>query len=183
MSDSKIKMTRVIPENNWITPKAVIKPAKTHGTGLFAVEPIQQGETVIIWGGHNYTNKKGAEKAFNAGKQTMQWDDDVFSFETGSDDAYSINHSCDSNLWMDGAFTLIARKAIEINDELTADYALWESNEDYVSKWTCACGNACCRKRVTGMDYRLKDVQDRYQGHFSPLINKRIAPTNPLIRT
>jgi uncharacterized protein len=109
------------------------------------------------------------------GKQTMQWDDDVFSFDTGSDDAYAINHSCDCNLWMDGAFTLIAKRTIEKNDELTADYALWESNETYVSNWMCACGNVCCRKRITGRDFRLKDVQERYMGHFSPLINKKIA--------
>lgn len=168
-------MTQTIPTKNWITPKAEIKSSKIHGKGLFAKETIQKGEIVIVWGGHHYTDKKGAEKAILDGKHIMQWDDDIFSFEGDSDDVYSINHSCDSNLWMDGAFTLTARKEIKKNDELTLDYALWLSDETYVSKWTCNCGKPCCRKIITGKDYRMKAVQSRYTGHFSPLMNKKIA--------
>ncbi len=167
-------MTQMIPTKNWITPKAEITSSKIHGKGLFAKETIQKDEIVIVWGGRHYTDKKGAEKAKMDGKHIMQWDDDIFSFEGDSHDAYSINHSCDSNLWMDGAFTLTARKDIKKNDELTVDYALWLSDEAYVSKWTCTCAEPCCRKKITGRDYRKKDVQSRYTGHFSPLMNKKI---------
>jgi hypothetical protein len=105
----------------------------------------------------------------------MQWDDNVYSVEdSGVDDGYFINHSCDPNSWMQDAFTLIARRDIKKGEELTADYAIWEADENYVSKWECHCNSPLCRKRVTGKDWRLKELQERYNGHFSPLLTKRI---------
>ncbi|MEI6773545.1 MAG: SET domain-containing protein [bacterium] len=57
----------------------------------------------------------------------MQRDDNLFSVEDrGDDETYFINHSCDGNLRMKDAFTLIARTDINKDEEITADYALWE---------------------------------------------------------
>ncbi|MCL5006979.1 MAG: SET domain-containing protein-lysine N-methyltransferase [Patescibacteria group bacterium] len=93
--------------------------------------------------------------------------------EPGVEQGYFINHSCDSNTWMADAFTLIARRDIKRGEEITADYALWE-NENYSSDWQCVCGSPFCRGHITGDDWRLPEVQKRYRGHFSPLINKKI---------
>jgi len=112
----------------------------------------------------------------------MQWDDNLYSFEERGDDiGYYINHSCDSNLWMQDACTLIAKRDVEKGEELTADYALWSEDENNVSKWACNCGSKYCRKKVTGNDWKLSDVQKRYKEHFSPLINKRIFNANYLM--
>jgi len=35
-------------------------------------------------------------------------------------------------------------------------------------------GAKVCRKKVTGVDWKVKEIQNRYKDHFSPLINKRI---------
>jgi len=51
---------------------------------------------------------------------------------------------------------------------------LWETDEAYVSAWTCACGSSHCRRHVTGQDWRDSNLQRAYQGHFSPIIEKRI---------
>jgi hypothetical protein len=67
-----------------------------------------------------------------------------------------------------------ARRDIAAGEELTFDYALCTVN----SAWhidPCACGSPLCRRRVTGDDWRRKDLQQRYAGHFSPFINERIA--------
>jgi uncharacterized protein len=145
------------------------------GKSLFARGPIERGEIVIVWGG-DYRNAAGAAQAMADGKLTMQWDEDVFSVESGDDDpAYCINHACDGNVWMTDAVTLVARRQIAAGEQIVADYALWEADEHYVAAWTCACGSPDCRGRVTGCDWRLPDVQERYAGHFSPLINRRIA--------
>ncbi len=162
------------PKETWISPKLEVRKSDI-GKGTFTKSPIKIGETVIIWGG-NYTNSKGAEEARNTGKLVMQWDDKVWTVENrGDDDSYFINHSCDPNLWMKGISTLVAQRDIEANEELTADYALWESDENYVSKWECQCGSKLCRHKITGKDWRILELQQRYQGHFSKLINKRIA--------
>jgi hypothetical protein len=79
---------------------------------------------------------------------------------------------------MKDAFTLIARIDINNDEEITADYALWEWDENKISKWECTCGKSCCRKRMTGKDYQSPQVQIKYAEHFSPLINKRIMNMN-----
>ena len=58
---------------------------------------------------------------------------------------YFTNHSCDPNIWMKDAVTLIARRDIQIDEELTADYALWEGDENFVAAWSskqCSLANS-----------------------------------------
>jgi SET domain-containing protein len=167
-------MDKIIKQD-WISPKIEIRETSGKGKGMFAVKPIGVGEKILIWD-VKYVNKNEAEKAKADGKLVMQWDDNLFTIENRGDDlGYFINHSCDSNVWMLDISTLIARRDIKTDEELTADYVLWEADEDYVSKWECGCGSHVCRKRVTGKDWRLLQLQERYKDHFSPLINKRIA--------
>ncbi len=71
--------------------------------------------------------------------------------------------------------TLIARRDIKPDAELTLDYALIEADEDHVASWECVCGSPLCRKRYTGKDWRIPELQERYHNHFTPLINRRIA--------
>lgn len=141
---------------------------------MFANVDIGRGEKLIIWR-EGYTDEVGAKEAREKGLSVMQWDDNLYSREgTGDDDGHSVNHSCDPNMWMYDACTLVAKRDIKQNEELTADYALWETNENSISKWDCRCGSPLCRGRVTGKDWRDSRLQERYRGHFSPLLNKRI---------
>ena len=159
---------------NWLNPRVQIINSTIHGKGMFAISKIKEGETLIIWR-DCYTNKIGAFNAKKQGKGIMQWDDDIFSYENDENqEDYSINHSCDPNSWMSDAYTIIARKNIEKEEEITIDYALWETDEDNISTWNCNCGSKLCRGKVTGKDWRNKNLQKLYKGHFSPLLNKRI---------
>ena len=158
----------------WLSPRIEISASPIHGKGMFASSDFRKRETVLIWG-DCYTDRAGAMKAREQGKGTMQWDDDIFSYETSENsDNYVINHSCDPNCWMIDAYTLTARRDIGTGEEITVDCALFGAEEDFVSSWDCRCGSALCRRKVTGRDWRDKELQQRYEGHFSPLINKRI---------
>jgi uncharacterized protein len=165
-----------IPARTWLDPRLELKASPLGGCGLFTAAPIGAGETVLVWGGASYTDAAGAQAAARAGKSVMQWDEQVYSVATNDDDsAFKINHSCDPNVWMKGAFTLVARRAIAAGEEVVADYALWETSEAYVASWECHCGSALCRRRITGRDWRLLDLQERYHDHFSPVLERRIA--------
>lgn len=85
-----------------------------------------------------------------------------------------MNHSCDPNCWMQDEHTLAARRDIAAGEELTADYVFWKADDSDVARFACRCGSPLCRGRVTGRDWRLPDLQQRYAGHFSPFINERI---------
>jgi len=162
------------PKETWINPKIEVRKTKGNGKGMIALDPFVAGEILIIFGGE-YTDAKGAEEARSKGKLVMRWDDDLFSVEErGEDLGYFINHSCEANAWMKDAFTVVAMRGIKVGEEITVDYALWEADEKYIAEWECACGSPLCRKKLTGKDWRLPELQKRYKNHFTPLINKRI---------
>ena len=159
---------------DWINPKINIKKSLIEGQGLFANKNIKKGEKLIVWGG-DYINSNEVKKYKKMGKLVIQWDEDLYSVEErGDEKGYFINHSCEPNMWMIDAYTIIAKRNIAINEELAIDYALFEANENYISKWQCQCGSSLCRGQITGTDWRNPKLQDRYKNHFSPLLNKRI---------
>ncbi len=163
-------------KENWISPKIDIRKSESEGKGMYAAQPIQAGEEVVRFGGEYSDDQNVVEAAKSAGKLIMQWDENLWSIEDrGDGDDYFLNHSCDSNLWMKDAYTLMAKRDIQVGEELTADYVLWEADEAFISKWECRCGSVKCRKRVTGKDWENSELQERYKGHFTPLLNKRIG--------
>jgi hypothetical protein len=173
-----------VPRDSWFSPKIGVQMSSVHGRGSFAAQRIEPGEVVEVWGERSkgrlvvtYTTDRGlAERARAKGRDVGQWDDDLYSIEErGADEGYFLNHSCDSNLWFEGAFTLLARRGAEPGEELTIDYALFEADEAFRASWPCRCGTEHCRGTVTGRDWQLADVQARYAGYFSPLVEKRIA--------
>ena len=102
---------------------------------MFARSPIKAGETVVIWSG-TFVDREAAEGARADGKLIMQLDDNLYSVEErGEDPTYFMNHSCDPNVWMANAVTLVARRGIPSGAELTIDYALFEAVEDFEAEW------------------------------------------------
>jgi hypothetical protein len=167
-------MKNVGPPKPWLNPKIAVRESPIHGRGFFAHLDIREAEHIVVWGGC-YTDRKGAEETEEQGLGTMQWDDDVFSYESDIyPEVFSINHSCEPNTWMVDAFTLSAMRDIFIGEELTMDYVLFFA-EDSEPDWTCNCGSNDCRGKVTCLDWKRNDLQMKYQDHFSPLLNKKIA--------
>jgi hypothetical protein len=163
---------------SWYDPRVGIRPSTIQGGGMFAHAPFQPGETVAIVGG---TPMTGAE--FTAYLQGVErWNasqigEDLHLVEliqTPDVVDGSLNHSCDSNLWMGDEVTIVARRPIVAGEELTLDYALTTTQPDWTLDRPCQCGTHFCRKRISGNDWRLPDVQARYAGHFTPYINVRI---------
>ena len=164
------------PKESWLSPKIAIKDSPLGGKGMFAIAPIDAGEELVVWGGFYTSDADKVQEARQMGRFAVQWDDELFSIEGRSEDpAFFINHRCEPNTWMKNAFTLEASRVIAVGEEITADYAVWEGNPAYVSKWQCNCGVKTCRGRVTGHDWERPELQTRYKGHFSPFLNKKIA--------
>jgi hypothetical protein len=163
---------------SWYDPRVEIRLSSIQGGGMFAHAPFQPGETVAIVGG---TPMTGAEfAAYRTGVERWnahQIGEDlhlVDLIQTPDVVKGSLNHSCDSNLWMGDEVTIIARRAISAGEELALDYALTTTQPDWALDQPCQCGSPVCRGTVTGNDWRLPDVQARYAGHFVPYINARI---------
>ncbi len=164
-------------KKSWISPKVEERDSSFQGKGLFAKERISKGEVIVIWGG-KFVNKIKAKLAKQKGKAIQQIDEDlwdVFDYETRNDDpSYNHNHSCDPNTWMKDEVTIIARRNIKPEEELTIDYGLFVLDENYKMSGRCKCGTTFCRKTITGKDWKLLKLQKRYKNHFNPLLNKKI---------
>jgi SET domain-containing protein len=169
----------------WIDPHIEVRPSPIQGRGMFTTAPIRAGEVVIVWGGELFTGEdvqagKARQDSVAAIGEDLYLADPVDAPDCPD---YFLNHSCDPNVWMQDAVTLIARRDIAPGEELTADYALWEVDEDWTLPEKCRCGSPLCRTIITGGDWQLTTLQQRYAGHFSPLLNQRIEQSNAGIHT
>jgi hypothetical protein len=72
------------------------------------------------------------------------------------------------NLWWDGPYDLIARRAIRAGEELTNEYATSTAVDGFTM--TCECRTSVCRGLVCGDDWMRSDLQARYDGHCVPLL-------------
>jgi hypothetical protein len=72
----------------------------------------------------------------------------------------------------DGVVVMTASRDLVPGDELTFDYA---TSEDHEQNWKCLCGEATCRGRVTGDDWRDPAFQAKYRGHCMPHVENLIA--------
>src|SRR5215475_11883001 len=163
--------------NSWSDPRLEVRNSPIEGKGGFARELIRAGETVVVVGGTAMTDAEmQAYIATVTEYDSIQIGEDLNLVDLSPDPRAtngSLNHSCDSNLWMSDEVTLVARRDILPGEEITVDYALFTAIPGWTLEIPCQCGSLLCRHTITGNDWQLVDVQDRYQGHFSPFINAR----------
>jgi hypothetical protein len=73
---------------------------------------------------------------------------------------------------MGNATQLVAMRDISAGEEITFDYAMSDAS-DY-DEFTCICATAYCRRSITSLDWKLPDLQRRYNGYFSPYIVRKM---------
>jgi hypothetical protein len=169
-------------ETSWYDPRVEIRPSGIQGGGMYARAPIRAGETVAVIGGTPMTDAEFAAycmtvERYNA-SQIAENLHLVDLIQTPDQVEGSINHSCDSNLWLNDEVTITARLDIAAGEELTLDYALITGDSNWQLDRSCQCGSPLCRHVVAGSDWCLAMVQQRYAGHFVPFLNTRIEKLN-----
>jgi uncharacterized protein len=161
--------------SSWISPKARKgDPSSIAGRGLFAVEPISANEVVAVKGGHlvdTATMQALPEKLQNSEIQIAEG----LHLVALTDEEYEpvmlfINHSCEPNVGFAGNTVLAAMRDVEPGEELTTDYALFDSQPTTMQ---CGCGTPSCRGVITGDDWRDPVLQQRYAGWFSRYLADR----------
>jgi hypothetical protein len=170
--------TKTYLPQTWKDPRIELQRSRISGDGMFAREPIEEGQVVCIVGGTRMTDSEFANfQAAHSLYSFIQIDETLYlveDLEMAPCVYASMNHSCDSSAWMADEVTLVARRDIEPGEEVTVDYALFTTQSNWMLDTRCRCGSPHCRRMITGDDWRREDVQDRYRDHFSPFINRRI---------
>jgi hypothetical protein len=142
--------------------KAVeVRKSQIQGTGVYALKDFDIGEVVLDIDDSDIVtdpSKLSAEdNEFNCdyldnGKIILM-----------KDPERSINHSCDPSTYVktiDGIRKVIAKKKINVGDEVTYDYAI---NGENAGTFPCHCGSKKCRKIYVGNFFKLpRELQIEY---------------------
>lgn len=170
-------------QTNYLSPKLEAKanPDKG-GFGVFACQPVTAGELLVVWGGEVVTGELLHQLPPRAQMHSLQVEENMYLVPTrNAEPADYINHSCEPNAGLRGQISLVALRDIAPGEEVCFDYAMSDSSP--YDEFLCGCGSANCRQRVTGNDWMLPELWQRYGTHFSPYLLARIAQLQPTLVT
>jgi len=160
----------------WLTGKAEIRSLASGQSSAFASSPIAPGETVAVFGGSLMDGAELRALSPDRRSRSIQVEENLFLVPGEfAEDGDLINHSCEPTCGLRGSSILVAMREIHVGEELTYEYAT--SDGEPYDEFACLCGAARCRKFVRGSDWKLPEIQERFNGWFSPYLQRRIAGT------
>ncbi|HEU5056526.1 MAG TPA: SET domain-containing protein [Kofleriaceae bacterium] len=142
------------------------------GRGVFARERIARGELLVVFAGTVLLGEELAELAADQRRLVLQVDENHYLLSEVEGCADWVNHCCQPNAGLRGQVTLVAMRDIEAGEEICYDYAM--SDGSPYDDFDCRCGRVGCRTRISGDDWMLEELWERYRGHFSPYLQARI---------
>jgi hypothetical protein len=164
----------------WVHPGIAVESSPIEGKGLFAADDMGPGTILIRLTGRLVDTRELGEliRAVRADPSlpyvdTLTVNEDEHLVLPPGSIVHFGNHSCDPNMWHDGAFVITARKHISSGEELTIDYGTQSGAPGF--SMPCHCGSPKCRKLVTSEDWRIPELQVRYRGHWVPALAERIT--------
>ena len=159
---------------SYLNPKCEAREHPEGGCGVFAKAAIAQGELVSLWGGRIVRKQDLDPSMPRFTQRVLQMDEELYLLtaeEKEPNDCF--NHSCAPNLGFFGQIGLVALRHIAAGEEVTFDYAM--SDGGPYDEFECYCGSPDCRKTVTGNDWKIPALWEKYSGYFSPYLQRRIA--------
>jgi len=164
-----------MPNLSYLSPKTLVKDSPIHGRGLFAREPIAEGEIVAIKGGYVFDSSTFCDVERRLGPAEIPVAEDlfigpVFAHEREGGMIFS-NHSCTPNIGIQGQIVFVAMRDIQAGEELTHD---WATTDDDTYEMQCHCGAENCRGIITGQDWRRKDLQEKYRDYMAWYLQRKI---------
>jgi uncharacterized protein len=157
---------------SYLSPKLEARDVFEGQLGVFALEPIRAGELVLVWGGDVVTGAELEVLTDEDRRLSVQIEEDLYLVSFVASPADRINHSCDPNAGLNGQIAVVALRNIEAGEQVCFDYATSDSSP--YDEFDCLCGSPQCRGRVTGNDWQLPELQERYHGYFMPYLQRRI---------
>jgi uncharacterized protein len=159
---------------HYLSPKLEARPAPSKGgMGVYACAPIRRGEVVSMWGGRVIPVEEIYYYNEDLRRYLIQVEEGLFLTPSWpTEPAEYFNHSCDPNTGLSGQSALVALRDIAAGEEVCFDYAMSESHPLF--EFDCQCGTALCRGRMSAEDWRIRELQIRYAGYFSPYLQRRI---------
>ncbi|HET6167421.1 MAG TPA: hypothetical protein VFI40_06890 [Nocardioides sp.] len=140
--------------DGWLHPAVEVRASDIAGRGMFATAPIP-AHTVVL---------RLAAAPFGASA--------LASLGSGFP-----NHACDPNLGWLNELALGAITDVPDGTELVVDYAMSIAEPDWFLR--CHCPSYRCRQMVEGGDWRIAQLQQRYDGWWAPHVQRLVDEKQP----
>jgi SET domain-containing protein len=163
---------------SYLNPKCKARDHVEGGCGVFATSMIAKGELVSLWGGRIVHKEELDPSMPRFTQRVLQMDEDLYLLtaeEKEPNDCF--NHSCNPNLGFFGQIGLVALRDIKEGEEVMFDYAM--SDGSPYDEFECFCGSSNCRGKITGNDWKLPELWEKYKSYFSPYLMRRIDLLRP----
>lgn len=166
-------------ENNtsYSSPKVEMRGSSISGRGLFAKGLIKRGKLIVDFNGGKgkFVDSSEADRLYSHGDDYfLQVENNLYFAATRKDEIENedyINHSCNPNCGIRGSLQIVAMRDIKLDEEITFDYAMSESSN---YRMNCNCGSDNCRKVITGNDWKITELQNKFRGYFSEYLRRKI---------
>lgn len=156
-------------ERCYVSPKLEVRQTELKDFGLFATAPIEKGELLLIMGGDIINPQQLSQQDHTF---SIQIEENLYICPIGLQKAYRINHSCEPTVGPVGQITFLALRDIAVDEEISYDYAMTDGTA--YDEFECHCGGKHCRGLISGDDWKRPELWERYEGHFSPYLQRRI---------
>ncbi|MFZ2975017.1 MAG: SET domain-containing protein [Candidatus Moraniibacteriota bacterium] len=162
---------------SWMNPKLEVREIKNIGKGVFVKREIKKDEMLAVFGGYiiSVENEANLSEEYNdCGVQISE--DFVLSSGNKKEETDYFNHSCDPNAGFHGQIFLVAMKKIKKDEEVVFDYAMVLHKVKNVKAYNmkCLCGSEKCRKYITENDWKISELQKKYNGYFQYFLQNKI---------
>ena len=168
---------------SWVHPSLELRDIEGIGLGTFTKTPILKDEIVIVQAG-----KIVESSVLDTPEYEPYWyhcfqveqNHYICPFDLtreSADGVFNVNHSCEPTCGFSGQVSMVALRDIAADEQITFDYAMsdvegieldWEAME-------CLCGTSSCRKTITGSDWKILELQSKYDGYFSRYVADLIS--------
>jgi hypothetical protein len=161
----------------YLSEKVTFGDVPPRGMGLTANDFIAKGELVLILGGTIVSQEDIVTQDHHF---SIQVEEEHFISPVDKDYPFRINHSCNPTLGVRGQISYIALRDISPGEEINYDYAMTDGvafemeDGSIYDEFSCQCGSANCRGSVSGEDWKRPELWERYEGHFSLYLQRRI---------
>jgi uncharacterized protein len=140
-----------------------LKKIAGKGEGVFATRFFKTEEIVMV-GRIERKLKKNHSHASQVGENE-------YVFHAGS--ITKVNHSCNPNCGIKlnetGAHDFVAMRDVNVNEEITFDYAMRNYGVDYFPNH-CKCGSEKCRDTISGWKGLPDETKKKYKGFVAPYL-------------
>ena len=163
-----------IPSRSYLAPQLEARPLPDKGgNAVFARERVQESALLAIWTGVVVDEEQLEAIPAAIRPYVAQIEETHYLVsQPPIEPADFINHSCQPNAGMSGQICIVALRDIEPGEEICIDYAMCDGSP--YDEFHCSCGTPQCRGHITGNDWMIAEVQERYHGFFSPYLQRRI---------